>query len=227
MRQINPVNNNGSIQLKFSVSGKRYSLNPVPGGTYGATRDMQTATAIATRITNDILSGHFDATLDSYRVSPKAVKVPELPKPDNLLALWDAWVASLDISEATRANHYNGVRRMILKANPGTLDTLWLTQAKLAPSSFNIRLSFMRTCGTWGLSQGFLEANPYSSLKSRKGSPRKPQPFTLEEVRAILGGFQALHPHYLPFVKFLLATGVRTSEAVGYGGVLWISQVTP
>lgn len=71
MRDIKPTNHNGSIQLKFSFGGKRYSFNPVPGGSYTSKRDLATANAIATRIQNDILAGCFDPTLDKYRLTPK------------------------------------------------------------------------------------------------------------------------------------------------------------
>ena len=92
MRDINPINNNGSIKLKFSFGGKRYSFNPIPGGDYSNKRDLANAKAIATRIQNDILAGYFDPTLDRYRLSPKA---PAKPQPKNLLELWDLWVESL------------------------------------------------------------------------------------------------------------------------------------
>lgn|GEM_PF-2581585 len=71
MREISPTNNNGSIQLKFSFGGKRYTLNPLPSAHFGNKRDFAIAKAIALKIQNDILAGHFDETLDRYRVAPK------------------------------------------------------------------------------------------------------------------------------------------------------------
>ena len=79
MRYINPFNNNGSIQLKFSYGAKRYSFNPIPSGDYYNKRDLLTAKAIAVKIQNDILAGYFDSTLDRYRLAPKAS--PVLPQP--------------------------------------------------------------------------------------------------------------------------------------------------
>ncbi|WP_017653081.1 hypothetical protein [Fortiea contorta] len=87
MREIKPTNNNGSIQLKFSWGGKRYSFNPVPGGHYANRRDMATATSIATRIQHDILAGYFDPTLERYRLAPK-LEAPQSTL-TTLLALWE------------------------------------------------------------------------------------------------------------------------------------------
>ncbi|MEH2309509.1 site-specific integrase [Nostoc sp.] len=215
MREIKPVNNNGSIQLKFSVGGKRYSFNPIPQGQYNNRRDLKTAEAIATRIQNDILSGHFDPTLNRYRLVPKSIPSTQ---PKNLLELWDIWVASLDLPDHTKANHYKWVRRMIAKSNPEMNDTSWLTKADISPRTFKDRLSLIRACGKWAVSKGLLKDNPYDSLKPRKDTAQEIKPFTQGEIKLILEGFDKLAPHYGPFVRFLMATGVRTSEAIG---LLW------
>ena len=214
MREINPVNNNGSIQLKFSVSGKRYSLHPIPTGEYANRRDIETAKAIATRITNDVLAGNFDSSLERYRLIPKP-ELPKVDKPKTLLVIWDAWVSSLDLSAATKADHYEMVRRMLTKSDPRPVDTSWLTQADLAPSTYNKRLSYTRKCCDWAICKCWLEINPYAALKARKGGPKETKPFTTSEIQAILAGFEAVAPHYSPFVTFIFLTGVRLSEAIG------------
>lgn len=122
MREIIPINHNGSIQLKFSVSGKRYGFNPIPGGDFTNRRDIATAKAIATNIQNDILAGIFDPTLNRYRLTPKTDKTA----PNTLLQVWDLWVASLGLPEHTLANHYKWVRRMLTEASPGINDLEWL-----------------------------------------------------------------------------------------------------
>lgn len=213
MRNIKPINHSGSIQLKFSFGGKRYTFNPIPGGQYGDKRDMATSQAIATKIQNDILAGHFDLTLDRYRLAPKNTK--ETRKPNKLLELWDLWVATLELPEATKANHYRWVRTMIAKANPGLTDIDWLTKSELSPRTYKDRLSFVRSCCKWGLAKGLIETNPYENLKLRKAAPKEIKPFSAIEITKILQGFDDLYPAYSPFVRFLLATGVRTSEAIG------------
>lgn len=211
MRQIKPTNNNGAIQLKFSWGGKRYSFNPVPSGHYDNTRDLSTAQAIATQITNDILAGNFDVTLERYRLAPKLDK----SKPVTLLALWDLWVSALDLPPQTRANHYHWTRQMLVKADPKLTDTTWLTSSKLSPRTYKDRLGLMRSCGDWAVRKGYLVVNPYGELKYRTNTQPKVTPFTLEEIKLILDGFQEHYPHYVPFVMFLMATGCRTAEAIG------------
>jgi integrase len=191
MGEIKPVNNNGSIQLKFSFGGKRYSFNPVPGGHYDDKRDMATAKAIATQIQNDILARHFDPTLNRYRLEPKAATKAQ---PKTLLELWDAWVDYLDLPPATQANHYKWVRRMIAKANSGLTDTNWLTHSNISPRTYKERLSLIRACGKWAVGKGWLEVNPYEGLKPKKDNPKEIKPFTQEEIRAILAGFDELAP---------------------------------
>ncbi|OYD96856.1 site-specific integrase [Nostoc sp. 'Peltigera membranacea cyanobiont' 210A] len=218
MRQIEPINNNGSIQLKFSYAGKRYSFNPIPKGGYNDKRDIVTARAIATQIQNDILAKNFDPTLDRYRLTPKPqLSQPNNPslKPKTLLEIWGCWVTSLNLPVATREHHYKAIRQQIAKANPDLMDTTWLTQSNLAASTFNQRLGYLKACFKWAITKGLADNNPYDGLKTRKVSPKSVKPFTVKEITAIIRGFEELAPHYTPFVKFLLATGVRTSEAIG------------
>ncbi|WP_414573147.1 site-specific integrase [Nostoc sp. CCY 9925] len=212
MKEIKPLNNNGSIQLKFTVAGKRYAFNPLPSGNYNDKRDLTIAQAIATKIQNDIIAGHFDPTLDRYRL------VPKITQPKTLLELWDLWVKYLDLPEHTQANHYKWVRKMISQANPQITDTNWLFKFNISPRTFKDRLGLIKACCKWGLSKCYLETNPYESIKSPKDNHKEIKPFTQEEIKLILEGFDKIAPHYKPFVGFLIATGVRTSEAIG---LLW------
>lgn len=235
MREIEPINNNGSIQLKFSYAGKRYSFNPIPKGDYNDKRDIGTARAIATQIQNDILAKNFDPTLNRYRLTPKPQSLQTSDpqsKPKTLIEVWDCWVTSLNLPVATREHHYKAIRQQIIKANPALLDTAWLTQANLSPSTFNQRLGYLKACYRWAISKGLLDINPYGGVKTRKTTPRSVKPFTNKEITAIIRGFEEFAPHYAPFVKFLMATGVRTSEAIGLrwghvdfdGGVITIRE---
>ncbi|MBD2245117.1 tyrosine-type recombinase/integrase [Nostoc sp. FACHB-888] len=218
MREIKPVNNNGSIQLKFSVGGKRYSFNPIPGGQFTNHRDFKTAQVIASQIQNDILAKNFDPTLDRYRLTPKQQPIQsgsQTSKPQTLIELWDYWVDSLNLSVATRQHHYKAIRQQIIKANPDLMDTLWLTQSNLAPSTFNQRLGYLKRCYRWAISKTLVNINPYDELKNHRVYVKSIKPFTSTEIKVIIRGFEELAIHYAPFVKFLLATGVRTSEAIG------------
>jgi len=211
MRKINPTNNNGSIQLKFSVSGTRYSFNPIPGGIYEDSRDMATAQSICTRIQNDILAEHFDSTLNSYRLVPKSE--PQKKSFKTWLELWDFWVDTLDLAEDTKADHYYWTRVMVAKSNPRLSDTSWIPD--LAPSTIRSRLSLLKACSRWAVGHGYLDANPWVGFKVKKVKPTPIKPFTREEIAKIAEGFDLVFPHYAPFVRFLLLTGCRISEVIG------------
>lgn len=224
MREINPINNNGSIRLRFTFGGTRYNFNPIPGGEYHNKRDLATAKMIAAKIENDILAGYFDATLERYCLAPQTplhttnttTSTRTTSKPKTLLQLWDEWVGTLDISPATKADHYEMVRRMILKAKPSLCDTAWLTTATISPSTYNKRLGYVKACFVWAVKEGKSDANPFEKVKTRKATKAQVEPFSTEEIAKIILGFQTEAPHYVPFVKFLFLTGARLSEAIGF-----------
>ncbi|MBW4528216.1 MAG: site-specific integrase [Phormidium tanganyikae FI6-MK23] len=221
MREIIPVNNNGSIQLKFTVNGKRYSFNPIKGGDYANKRDLAIARSIATKIQNDILASVFDPTLNRYRYNstPEATLIQESRKKSSkdtkLLSVWDTWVKSLDLALETKANHYKCIRRMLEKANPSVSDVDWLITAKLSPSTFNKRLSYLKSCFKWAVSKAIVLHDPFSEVKSRKVIKSRIKPFNQNEMKSIISRFEYQYPHYVPFVAFLLMTGVRLGEAIG------------
>lgn len=222
MQNIVPINNNGSIQLKFTVDGQRYSFNPIRGGKYFNKRHLSIANSIATQIENDILASVFDHTLQKYRHQSTSGKVQTTRKRNSkqdstqsLLPIWDSWVETLDLSPATKADHYEMIRRMITKANAKATETSWLLESNIAPSTFNKRLGYLKSCGKWAVSAGKLTSNPFEAVKSRKTTKSKPKPFTVKEIRAIIAAFDQSFSHYGAFVRFLFMTGVRTSEAIG------------
>jgi integrase len=132
-----------------------------------------------------------------------------------MLTAWDIWIESLGLSPETKADHYEMIRRMIVKAQPGWENTAWLTEAKLAPSTFNKRLGYLKRFFSWAIEEGYAASNTFGKVKSRKAPKKKIHPLTQTEIGRILEAFSQRHPHYVPFVKFLLQTGVRTSEAIG------------
>lgn len=72
MKKIQPINNNGSILLRFLVAKKRFSFTPIPGGRFDDLGDL--ASAIASQIVSDIKTGNFDPTLDKYKGDLKAIQ---------------------------------------------------------------------------------------------------------------------------------------------------------
>ncbi len=132
MREIQPINNHGSIQLKFSHGGQRYNFHPIPGGQFNCTKDLATVKSIAVRIQNDILAGYFDTSLNKYRLAPKKPdaisKVVEQPK--ILLEVFDLWMTTLTLTPQVKNTSYIWLRRDLEKTQPTLTDTSWLTKSR-------------------------------------------------------------------------------------------------
>jgi integrase len=132
-----------------------------------------------------------------------------------LLEIWDAWVADLDLSLATKADHYQTLRRQILKASPLSSDISWLTCLEIAPATFNKKLGYLRACCNWAKSESLLGVNPWLKVKPRKGTKEIIKPFSQDEAARIIVGFEKSYPTWVSFTKFLFLSGCRLSEAIG------------
>jgi integrase len=216
------------IRLRFTVESVRYEFQPLPGGKWESKRDRQLVAAIATKIENDILANNFDSTLKKYRhgqFGGIAVVTQSAPKSKETrwLEIWDKWVLSLELSETTAADHYACVRVMIFKAgNPVVSEVKWFIDFKLAASTFNRRLSMLRSCLRWAESEGLTSENSLRKLKSRPISAEERQQADLKkaplsdlEINKILNYIDCRYTSYGAFVRFMLFSGVRTGEAVG------------
>jgi len=225
MKVIRPSNHNGSIRIRFKINGVTYRFNPLRGARYSDPIALGRATAIAAQIGLDISLGQFDPTLDKYRLSENGAGLRMLrPKYRKLLELWDAWVESLDLKPQTKADHYEMIRRMILKSGDiGVADSTWLRpwREAVSPATFNKRLGYLRSCLKWAINEGvFVGPNPYLAIKSSPSvlTHERVKPFSIAEISLILKGLEDFYPDYLPFVQFLFSTGCRTGEAIG---LLW------
>ena len=134
-----------------------------------------------------------------------------------LLEIWDIWVNSLDLTPQAKANHYENLRRQIVKAgNPSSADAGWFTANEdLAPVTLNNRLTYLKKMADWAMGEGLISINPWLKVKPRKNSKKIIKPFTKEESAAIVAGFQKSYPAWVPFTKFLFLSGCRLSEAIG------------
>jgi integrase len=132
-----------------------------------------------------------------------------------LLEVWDAWVQSLDLSSQTLADHYATLRSQIAKTSPLSSEISWLLNLKIAPATFNKKLSYLRTCGDWAKSEGLLSANPWLKVRPRNGTKEIIKPFSRDEATKIIASFEKSYPAWTPFAKFLFLSGCRMSEAIG------------
>lgn len=210
MSQINLTNNNGRIRIRFKHQRITYNISTL--GKYTNPIDRSKAKILAASIELDIQLGQFDSTLEKYIGAPK-------PKSHPMLPIWDLWVATLELSESTKADHYVVIRRAIekIKPPPEIYDSKWFVKSaeNLASSTFNTRLRFLSKFSNWALEEGYLKTNPYLKLEGRKGSRQKTNPLTIHQIKSILQKFSELQPQYSKFATFLFLTGCRHSEAIG------------
>ncbi len=143
----------------------------------------------------------------------QAENIPDKNPP--LLEIWDTWIESLDLPHQTRADHYENLRRQILRANPLTSDVSWFCQMEFAPATFNKKLGYLNKMAIWAMSEGLLRSNPWLKVKPRKGTKEIIKPFTKDESATIIAGFEKSYPTWVPFLKFLFLSGCRLSEAIG------------
>ncbi|WP_293335958.1 site-specific integrase [Microcoleus sp. CAWBG58] len=224
---IKPSKDRKAIRLQFTVEGASFSFAPLKGGKWENKRDRQLVAAIATKIENDILAGHFDPSLEKYRHKSSSAEIPLVAKTQKVkwLDIWDKWVLSLGLPTATASDHYACVRAMLAKAKNPLLDDIeWLQSSELAASTFNRRLSMLRSCFSWAVEEGFVKPvdNPLKKIRSRiatederQQSASKKAPLSDAEIEKILDYVDRVYITYAPFVRFLLFSGVRTGEAVG------------
>jgi integrase len=216
MKAITPRNNNGSIKLEFQYAGETYSFNPIKGGKFADKVTRDRATAIGQIISLDISLCRFDSTLDRYRIESVGPLQQKVRSPrtvsTTLLTVWDSWVDSLALDARTKADHYAMVRCMIVKSGKVRLsDVDWLQsyREELAPSTFNKRLGYLKSCLNWAVDEGLCTGpNPYLKVKALKPRPHdeRVKPFSTAEIQAIIDGFKE---HYPAYPSLITLAGVK------------------
>ena len=218
--------NRRSIQIRFSLGGQKYRFSPLKKSDWTNPQHRKICEGIAQNIELDILRGAFDPSLESYRHNPNqknCSKIAAKLQSKSWLQIFLGWQESLGLPDQTRKDHYFCLQRQIEKAgNPELKNFGWFVDSDLATSTFNRRLSMLRSAVAWALSEGIINFDPLKGIKSRKSNLEEQEkieanrkPFSLEEIEMILNYFKNNYPSYFPFVEFLLFSGVRTGEAIG------------
>ncbi|MEA5496006.1 tyrosine-type recombinase/integrase [Limnoraphis robusta Tam1] len=96
----------------------------------------------------------------------------------------------------------------------------WLQDnQQLSPRTTKEHLSLLKAAFAYGMKNKLVGGNPWTEVVSYFKVPPKqmPDPFTLDEVRAIIEAFRnhSVYSYYYPYVEFLFRTGCRTAEAIG------------
>jgi integrase len=179
----------------------------------------------ALEIEDDIQKGTLDLSLESY--AHKFERSPQvLASEPTLNELWDLYAIAKkpQVSRNTWAKEYDRkYRRRIAKLPQRVSDSPKVMQALLkdyTQDGVKRTLTQLSGCIEWSMQMRLIPGpNDYkrlaASLKSPRGAHkrRKVDPFNPSEQAAILAAFDALKPHYAPYVRFMLWTGARPGEA--------------
>jgi integrase len=214
MKEIKPINNNGSLALQFQLDNKTYKFSPIKGGKYDNPRDLAKAQDIAIQISIDIENGIFDPTLKKY----KAITSPygrtaadarkdleeakqELEQRTISVETWDKYVEfkKPNVSPSTVAKDYTKVRNYLIKASQtkcllATELRNWLL-TQTTPAATKKILQQLSACSDWAVQQALMRVNPFKGMATditlpKSENPKKVEAFTQEEATAIITAFR-------------------------------------
>jgi len=208
----------GRLRLRWRYQGKQLCL----ATGYPDTPECRAAAQIlANKIWLDIVGGYFDPTLDKYRQQPLAKK-----NSPTLLELITNFINNkINYTSSRSLEKYRTLSRRLAKAGLAKLTASELDEAAVAKIYTKLRESGLGVATVkidlWLLNAVLrfadIDCKPLTvALKAIKAPPKQSaKPFAKDEVGRILETFETMFPHYLPYVTFLMNTGVRTAEAVG------------
>ncbi|XWK86614.1 MAG: site-specific integrase [Phormidium sp.] len=219
-----PLNNNGSIMIRFTHKGCRFLLTKL--GYYNDPIAVKHAQTICDKIALDIASGNFTATNNgelALKYNPNAITnfvkqasrgikeaIEELPtkKEPTLLELLEARLENkFSVSDKSIIALLKEYQRNIESVEDAQIFVHWLkTNRGLSNSTIQRYLNTLKVVSFY-----------FKEIKVKIESKPLPKPFTVDEVKAIINWFETskYYKHYADYVKFLFWTGTRTSEAIG------------
>ncbi len=189
----------GYLRLRWRHLGKRYTL--ATGFRVDTPDALKLVEALAVKIKRDIDAGHFTG-LDTYRVPKEKPKTELSP-----VEVFEKYFAAKSIDLASDTKRW--YRAILIDLKNGLTPANYLTVL-----SGNTPATIKRKIQAIGNAYKFLEIeDPFAKVRIKVPPKLASQPFTKDEVKLILEGFANRSPHYLPYVQFLLSTGVRVQEA--------------
>ncbi len=186
------------------------------------------ARAKAQQIESDIVFERFDPTLEKYKPPVYEPPAPRQQDPINLSTLWDAYTVykSKSLSPSSLKD-FRKTKNHLAKSPTLSLDqartiATYLRENLTADAARRVLMQISACC-QWAVDGGLIDENPFAGKIGKVKVQRNLNisPFTAGERDLIIQAFESdeYHQHYAAFVKFLFATGCRTSEAVG---LLWL-----
>lgn len=214
----------GRLRIRWWYHGKDFTLTP---GLSDTKQNRAYCQAIANKVLADCLMGEFDESLSKYKpwtigYDHKVQTVPTLFVKFMLARKLDKGLKKGSLSRYESALSHLA-RRLDIEAHKLTERSVRDFIAAVSETASNRTLKeylmLYRACFDWAQGRYQVpEVNPWLvPLKRVRVQPKpKVQPFTQDEVRAIIAGFQN-HPDYCfyaDFTSFLFGTGCRPGEAI-------------
>jgi integrase len=190
------------------------------------------ANKIKREIETDLAIGesHYDRTLLNYRPQTLGKNATSLSASELFEKFAQFKVKSKNLSPFTISAKYKATSSKLTEhLNIAAVEVTSYSAERfadicaesLSPSTAKQRIWLLKSCWDWAKDRyQVADTNPWAGVSDRFQSEIKDQvePFTSDEVAAILQGFRVsrYYSHYLDFVTFLLGTGCRPGEAVGF-----------
>jgi integrase len=182
----------------------------------------------AAQIELDISAGYFDPTLLKYKPRTLGKNATEI----TAVELFERYAQAMKRDKALTRNAFQKYAALLshLKAFFGTVGAESVCDRRAGDFSAYLLewmvgqttkqyLFLLRACWDWAAGKYHVTGNPWAeSVGKVKSQPSKRvKPFSEDELRAILAGFESskTYRHYYPVVLFLVSTGVRPGEAFG------------
>jgi integrase len=214
---------NNLLRLRWN-DGKRRSLSL---GITDSIPNRSIAKKKKELLEQDIANDCFDGTRGKYKLLTIGNSCANITAPRLIKQFKKHKLAIGEISELTARIRYRNTESA-LRANLdidisaiGRKDAETLARhfsRTVSPEVAKSQLQLLKAAWDWARDSHQLLVNPWEGLAARCRSidRKEPEPFTSEEVRAIIDGFRSSpkYSHYTDFVIFLFHTGCRFGEAV-------------
>jgi|SRR6478672_783442 len=198
----------------------------LPLGLADNPQNYKKAEITARQIELDILSGHFDPTLNKYRpVAYQTLKSEIEEKNDITFAeIYQKYINTKKDKSATTwkgtyantLNHLNSCPYVLPSEALKLKD--WLLASRTPDTARRVITQINAACN-WAVERSLLDVNPFAGKTKvkRKKAKTKIHPFSSEEKAVILEAFAKSEKFYYQstLIKFFFLTGCRTSEALG------------
>lgn len=210
---VSVASQDGMLRLRWRVTGKIYTLAL---GLSDTPLHRRIAQGKASEIQADIAFDRFDESLTKYKHDR-----PEPHRPiGELFALWITTIRTGGTQESTLKAKYFPLRNHAIRYGLSPTNARSFVEhlrSQQSAAIANQNLSLLKTFGSWALTMGFWDSNPFTNLPSFKGAnqSRQGDPFTVDEIRAILATCKAdpYYAHYHDLIQFLFHSGCRPGEA--------------